>query len=74
MLDPVEQFLGVLDHGLIDLELDLDRSAVDVVRIGTSVRRRLRELALLALAFVLTDDRLEANSLLFESTSQPLER
>ena len=74
MLDPVEQFLGVLDHGLIDLELDLDRSAVDVVRIGTSVRRCLRELAFFALALVLTDDRLEANPLLFESTSQPLER
>ncbi len=74
MLDPVQQVASVLDHRLVDLHLDLDGAAVDVVGVGTAIGGRLGDLALLALTLVLGDDRLEAHTLLVESTAEPFER
>ena len=73
MLDAFEQVPGVLNHREVDLHFNLDRSTVHIVRIGASVGRCLRELALLTLTFVLSDDRLKPNTLVVESTAEPLE-
>ena len=74
MRDPVQQVTGVLDHRLVDLHLDLDGAAVDVVGVGAAIGRCFGDLALLALTLVLRDDRLEANAFLVESTAEPFER
>ena len=74
MLHAIEQIPGVLHHGEVHLHLDLDGAAVDVVGVGAAVSGRLGDLALLALALVVRDDRLEAHTLFVEFTAKPFER
>ena len=73
MDDRFEESTGVLHHGSICLEVDGDRSPVDVVWIRAAIGRTFSEHRELTIALVITDDLLESVTFLLEFSLQFLE-
>ena len=73
MDDRVEESTGVLHHGSICLEIDSDRSPVDVVWIRAAIGRTFSEHREFSVVLVITDDLLESVTFVLEFSLQLLE-
>ena len=63
----------VLNCGIVHLDLDIDRAAVDIVRIGISICRSDCDNALVPLAFMLLNDVFKTLAFSLKLTAQFLE-
>lgn len=73
MNHPIEKIPCVLHHCEIHLKLNLDGTAVNVVRIGASIGRTLRQFALFTSKLMLADDRFKPRPFVFKLTPKLLQ-
>lgn len=73
MNHPIEKIPRVLYHRKIHLELNLDGTTINIVRIGIAISRTLGQFALLASTFVLGNDRFKPRPFDFKLTPKLLQ-